>query len=113
MTTSILSRNSENDLKYYSHNCAGNSFLKVLCKDCFLNFSDINIQVATYERQQKILNLILDGFDGKLYTTRRANIGKCSQDTALVDIQNLIEKEIPVKSEPGGRSTNQDMKTNE
>ena len=69
--------------------------------------------MATNERQQKILNLVLDGFDGKLNTTKWAKIGKCSQDTALRDIQDLIEKGILVKSETGGRSTNYELKTNE
>jgi Fic family protein len=38
-------------------------------------------------------------------------MGKCSQDTALCDIQDLIEKGILLKSEQGGRSTNYEMKT--
>jgi len=48
-----------------------------------------------------------------LNTTKWANIGKCSQDTALRDIQDLIEKEILIKSEKGGRSTNYVLKSNE
>jgi len=72
-----------------------------------------NRSMVTNERQQKILNLVLDGFDGKLNTTKWAKIGKCSQDTALRDIQDLIEKGILVKSETGGRSTNYELKTNE
>ena len=72
-----------------------------------------NRSIATNERQHKILNLLLDGFDGKLNTTKWAKIGKCSQDTALRDIQDLIEKEILVKTELGGRSTNYELKTDE
>jgi Fic family protein len=55
----------------------------------------------------------MDDFDGVLNTTKWAKIGKCSQDTALRDIQDLIEKEILVKSNQGGRSTNYVMKSNE
>lgn len=72
-----------------------------------------NRSIVTNERQHKVLNLLLDGFDGKLNTTKWAKIGKCSQDTALRDIQDLIEKGMLVKSEPGGRSTNYELKTNE
>jgi len=72
-----------------------------------------NRSIVTNERQHKILNLLLDGFDGKLNTTKWAKIGKCSQDTALRDIQDLIEKGMLVKSELGGRSTNYKLKTGE
>ena len=72
-----------------------------------------NTTINTNERQHKILNLLLDGLDGKLNTTKWAKIGKCSQDTALRDIQDLIEKGILTKSEPGGRSTNYELKLNE
>jgi Fic family protein len=58
------------------------------------------------DRQRKILNMLMDDFQGALNTTKWAKIGKCSQDTALRDIQDLIEKEILIKSEQGGRSTN-------
>jgi hypothetical protein len=43
------------------------------------------------ERQIKLLNKILDGFDGKLTSSKWASIGKCSQDTALRDISDLLE----------------------
>lgn len=61
------------------------------------------------ERQKKILNMLLDGFDGKLTTTKWAKIGKCSQDTALRDIQDLIDKQILIKLSGGGRSTGYDL----
>ena len=60
-----------------------------------------NRSIATNERQHKILNLLLDGFDGKLNTTKWAKIGKCSQDTALRDIQVLIEKKVLVLCDLG------------
>ena len=62
------------------------------------------------ERQKKILNKLLEGFKGKLTTSKWAKITKCSQDTALRDIQDLIEKGILVKSKQGGRSTSYELR---
>ncbi len=62
------------------------------------------------ERQQKMLNRLLDGFTGKLTTSKWGKICKCSQDTALRDIQDLIEKDILQKEASGGRSTNYELK---
>lgn len=61
------------------------------------------------ERQRKILNRLWDGFDGKLTTQKYAKINHCSQDTALRDIQSLIEKHILRKTDEGGRSTNYEL----
>lgn len=52
----------------------------------------------------------MDDFKGVLNTTKLAKIGKCSQDTALRDNQDLIEKVILAKSEKGGRSRNYELK---
>jgi len=60
-------------------------------------------------RQQKILNQLFDGFTGKLSTSKWAKICKCSQDTALRDIQDLIKKDILQKEPGGGRSTNYEL----
>lgn len=57
------------------------------------------------ERQQLMLNKLLDGFEGKLNTSKWAKITKTSQDTALRDIQDLMNKKILMKEESGGRST--------
>ena len=57
------------------------------------------------DRQQTMLNKLLDGFEGKLNTSKWAKITKTSQDTALRDIQDLIEKKILIKEAGGGRST--------
>lgn len=62
------------------------------------------------ERQKKILNILLDGFIGNLTTSKWAKIAKCSQDTALRDIQDLINKGILIKSSSGGRSTKYELK---
>jgi Fic family protein len=71
-----------------------------------------NSKATINDRQRKILNMLMDDFEGKLNTTKWAKIGKCSQDTALRDIQDLIEKGIMVKREQGGRSTNYELITN-
>ena len=57
------------------------------------------------ERQYGILNRLLNGFEGKLTSSKWAKIGKCSQDTALRDINNLVERKILTKANAGGRST--------
>lgn len=62
--------------------------------------------VSFNERQRKLLNMQFDGFFGKLTTGKWAKIAKCSTDTALNDIRDLVGKGILKKSEEGGRSTN-------
>lgn len=57
------------------------------------------------ERQIKVLNRMLDGFEGKLTTSKWAKLAKCSQDTAHRDILDLIERDILRKNPGGGRST--------
>jgi Fic family protein len=57
------------------------------------------------ERQLKVLNRLLDAFDGKLTTSKWAKITKCSQDTAYRDILDLIERGALKKDPAGGRST--------
>ena len=57
------------------------------------------------ERQRKMLNRLLDGFEGKLTSSKWAKLMKCSHDTALRDIEDLIEKKVLVKDAAGGRST--------
>ena len=58
------------------------------------------------DRQRLILNKLLNGFEGKLTSSKWAKLTKCSQDTAHRDIQDLIEQGILVKDVAGGRSTN-------
>ena len=57
------------------------------------------------ERQRVVINHLLDGFEGNLTTSRWARTTKCSQDTALRDITDLMERGILVRSPEGGRST--------
>ncbi len=56
-------------------------------------------------RQVKVLNRLLDGFDGKLSSSKWAAIAKCSADTALRDINELLAVGVLQKAESGGRST--------
>ena len=58
------------------------------------------------DRQRLIIKKLLDKFEGKLTSSKYAKIAKCSPDTALRDIQDLIEQEVMVKENAGGRSTN-------
>ena len=60
-------------------------------------------------RQIKIIELLFGHFYGNLTTSKWAKINKCSQDTALRDIQDLVEKGILKKSKSGGRSTNYEL----
>ena len=57
------------------------------------------------ERQRLILNKLLDGFEGKLTSSKWAKLTKSSQDTAQRDITDLVQRGILVRSEEGGRST--------
>jgi Fic family protein len=61
--------------------------------------------VALNERQTLVLNRLLDGFEGKLTTSKYAKLTKSSQDTALRDIMPLVERGILVRGREGGRST--------
>jgi Fic family protein len=69
-----------------------------------------NSEVTFNERQVKILNRLLDGFEGKLTTSKYAKICHTSQATALRDIQDLLERDILVKTESGGRSSGYEIK---
>ena len=57
------------------------------------------------DRQRLVLNRLLDGFEGKLTTSKWAKLAKCSQDTALRDIAFLVDHGILVRNPGGGRST--------
>lgn len=57
------------------------------------------------ERQRLVLNRLLDGFEGKLTSSKYAKLAKCSQDTASRDIEDLIQKGILTRGPRGGRST--------
>lgn len=61
------------------------------------------------ERQVKLINRLLDGFDGKLTSSKWAAIAKCSSDTALRDITQLLELGALKKTAGGGRSTGYEL----
>jgi len=63
------------------------------------------------ERQIKVLNRLLDGFEGKLTTSKWAKLAKCSQDTAYRDILDLVERGAMQKDPGGGRSTSYSLVT--
>ena len=60
-------------------------------------------------RQLNLIDRLFDGFDGKLTTGKWAKIAKCSPDTALRDINELLERGMLRKSEAGGRSTSYEL----
>ena len=62
------------------------------------------------ERQIKLLNRLLDGFEGKLTSSKWATLAKCSPDTALRDITELVNRGVLMKSDAGGRSTSYELK---
>ena len=61
------------------------------------------------DRQIKLLNKLLDGFEGKLTSSRWAAVARCSQDTALRDINELLGRGVLKKSEASGRSTSYEL----
>ena len=69
-------------------------------------FWDKHLHTGINERQRLLINKLFDGFDGKLSSSKWAKITKCSLDTALRDIQDLVNQFVLVKDPAGGRSTN-------
>ena len=65
--------------------------------------------IALNERQHKVLNMLLDGFEGKLNSSKWYKINHCSQDTAIRDIKDLMTKGILRSTGEGGRSTNYEL----
>jgi len=82
------------------------AFRKVLHKS---DFWDKHTETALNARQHLMLNKLLDGFTGKVTTSKWAKTTKSSQDTALRDINDLIDKGILRKEPGGGRSTNYEL----
>jgi Fic family protein len=68
-------------------------------------WEQINSQLPVNERQRDIINRLLDGFEGKLSTSKYARLAKCSADTALRDIKILVDRGILIQEEGGGRNT--------
>jgi Fic family protein len=72
-------------------------------------FWDQHKETELNSRQRLMINKLWDGFDGKLKTSKWAKITKCSADTALRDIKDLIKKGILQQEASGGRSTNYEL----
>ncbi|MFT5699050.1 MAG: Fic family protein [Desulforhopalus sp.] len=70
-----------------------------------VQFWESCVALPLNERQRLILNKLLDDFEGKLTSSKWAKLAKCSQFTALRDIQGLVESGILAKDPAGGRST--------
>jgi Fic family protein len=75
------------------------------------NFWRLWADTPMNERQIKLLNKLLDGFDGKLTSSKWATIAKCSQDTALRDINVLLERDVLMRSKASGRSTSYEIRS--
>ena len=60
-------------------------------------------------RQRRVLNRLLDGFEGKLTTSKWAKLATCSQDTALRDITYLVDHGLLARNPGGGRSTSYEL----
>ena len=84
----------------------GSVLTKVLFK---ADFWQKHIDTVINARQKKLLNKLMDGFEGKLTSSKWAKIAKCSKDSAVRDINDLIEKGILQREAAGGRSTNYEL----
>jgi len=74
-----------------------------------VEFWDKHRDTPINERQRKVLNMLFDGFEGKLNSSKWYRINHCSQDTATRDIKDLVEKGILRSTGEGGRSTNYEL----
>src|ERR1039457_907878 len=68
-------------------------------------FWELHAGASLNDRQRTIINRLLDGFEGKLTSSKWAMLTNCSQDTALRDIDDLVQRGILTKDAAGGRST--------
>ena len=73
------------------------------------SFWEAHASALLNERQVKILNRLLDGFEGKLTSSKWATMNHCSQDTANRDIRDLIDRGILVRGQAGGRSSSYEL----
>jgi Fic family protein len=81
---------------------AGKELASVFAK---ARFWEANASASLNGRQRAVLNRLLNGLDGKLTSSKWAKLAKCSQDTALRDIDDLIARGILARDAAGGRST--------
>ena len=59
--------------------------------------------VPMTDRQTQMLNLFLDGYEAKITSKTWATLAKCSKDTAIRDIQDLVDKNILIEDIPGAK----------
>jgi len=83
-----------------------NTTQKILNK---AEFWKLHEHTAINERQRMMLNKLFDGFEGRLQTSKWAKIAKTSNDTALRDIKDLVEKGILQQTKEGGRNANYEL----
>ena len=89
-----------------SIDAAGTALAAVLAKARFWERAG---DLALSERQRRVLNRLLDGFEGKLTTSKWAKLARCSPDTALRDITFLVDHGLLRRNPGGGRSTSYDL----
>ena len=83
-------------------------FAEITAKERFWKSID---GIPVNDRQRKMINRLLDGFKGNLTTAKWAQMTKCSHDTALRDINDLISHGVLLRSKAGGRSTSYNLAT--
>ena len=69
------------------------------------NFWEQHKETIFNKRQVLMLNKLLDGIEGKLSSSKWAKMAKCSADTAVRDINDLMQRQVLSKEQAGGRST--------
>ena len=111
MTEMLLSRADNTPQRYYSLsseilNTALEKTERIIRK---VRFWDEHKELELNARQRKVLNMLLDGFEGKLNSSKWYKINHCSQDTATRDLNDLVKKDILQKSRAGGRSTTYEL----
>jgi Fic family protein len=74
-------------------------------------FWEKHIHTSLNERQRLMIQKLMDGFIGKLTSSKWAKMNKCSSDTAIRDINDLVKKGILMKDAGGGRSTSYSLNT--
>ena len=73
-------------------------------------FWEVHAGESFNDRQRKVINRLLDGFEGKLTSSKWAKLNQCSQDTAGRDINDLVKRGILAKDTAGGRSTSYSLR---
>lgn len=72
-------------------------------------FWDRHRGISINDRQREVINMLLDGFEGKLTSSKWYKMNRCSQNTANRDINDLISMGILVRMPGSGRSTAYDI----